>query len=182
LVDRSADLGATTAVIRRFWSNSCLIWPLTLGFGSLFPLRWCEETQRYFGETCESQDFTLAVIGVAIMIAVEEPGSDFSQIACPDWLTAQHTRGLFARRPVIHQYEFHAAPPSAKQNTASDGWKAFGGGSTEVICVVGLSLFNSTFPAESEMYFPSLPGSSRLRSISLAGILDTLSPAIGFSE
>ena len=45
-----------------------------------------------------------------------------------DWLTAQHTRGLFAGRPVIHQCELHVAPPSAKQNTASDGWKAFGGG------------------------------------------------------
>ena len=32
---------------------------------------------------------------------------------------------------------------------------------------------NRPFPAESEMYFPSSPGSSRLRSISLAGILDT---------
>ena len=32
-----------------------------------------------------------AVVGVAIMIAVGEPRPDFSQIARPDWLTAQHT-------------------------------------------------------------------------------------------
>jgi hypothetical protein len=115
-------------MIRRFWPNACVIWPVTLGLGSLFQLSWREETQRYSGETCESHDGTLAVIGVAIMIAVEDPGSDFSQIACPDWLTAQHTRGLFAGRPVIHQCEFHVAPPSVKQNTVSDGWKAFGGG------------------------------------------------------
>ena len=74
------------------------------------------------------RDRTPAVVGVAIMIAVEEPGPDFSEIACPDWLTAQQTERLLAGPPAIHQYEFHVAPPSAKQNTVSDGWKTFGGG------------------------------------------------------
>jgi hypothetical protein len=71
---------------------------------------------------------TPAVIGVAIMVAVEEPGPDFSEIACLDWLTAQHTERLLAGLPAIHQYEFHVAPPSAKQNTASDEREIFGGG------------------------------------------------------
>jgi len=77
---------------------------------------------------CKSQNRTLAVIDVAIMIAVAKPRPDLSQIACPDWLTAQHTERLLAWRPAIHQYEFHVAPPSAKQNTVSAEWEIFGGG------------------------------------------------------
>ena len=76
----------------------------------------------------EIQHGASAVIGVAIMIAVGEPRPDFSQIARPDWLAAQHTERLRAGRPAIHQYESHVAPPNAKQNTVSDGWKALGGG------------------------------------------------------
>jgi hypothetical protein len=76
----------------------------------------------------ERHDRTRAMFGIAIMIAVEEPGPDFSEIACPDWLTTQHAEGLLAGPPVIHQYEFHVAPPNAKQNTVSDEREIFGGG------------------------------------------------------
>ena len=69
-----------------------------------------------------------AVIGVAIMIAVGELRSDFSEVTCPDWLAAQHTDGFLAGRPAIHQYESHVAPPNAKQNTVSDEWEILGGG------------------------------------------------------
>src|ERR1700733_16302697 len=116
------------------------------------------------------------------MIAVEEPGSDFSKISCPDRLTAQHTRGVPGWLPVIHQYEFHVAPPGATRNAASDEWEDIRLGSTEVISAVGLSFSTRPFPVESEMYFPTSLVWSRLRSISLAVILDTLSPAFGFSE
>ena len=75
-----------------------------------------------------SQDGAFAVFGVAFIIAVGEPRLDFSQIARPDRLTAQHAEGLRAGRPAIHQDESHVAPPTAKQNTVSDGWKALGGG------------------------------------------------------
>jgi hypothetical protein len=79
------------------------------------------------------------------MIAVGEPRPDFSQIARPDWLTAQHTERLRAWRPAIHQYESHVAPPKAKQNTVSDGWETLGGGAQRWFLPSGLSLFCSTF-------------------------------------
>ena len=78
--------------------------------------------------TLESQHGFLAVIGIAIMVAVRQPRLDLSQVARPDWPAAQHTQGLCAGRPPVHQYESHVAPPSAKQNTVSDGWKVLGGG------------------------------------------------------
>ena len=61
----------------------------------------------------ENQDGAFAVIGVAIMIAVGEPRTDFSQIVRPDWLAAQHTERLRAGRPAIHQHESHVPPPFA---------------------------------------------------------------------
>ena len=64
----------------------------------------------------ENLDGASAVIGVAIMITVGEPGPDFSQIARPDRLTAQYTESLRAGRPAIHQYESHVAPSNAKRN------------------------------------------------------------------
>jgi hypothetical protein len=76
----------------------------------------------------ESQDGAFAVTGVAIEIAVGELRPDFTQIAPADGFTALHTQGLRAWRPAIHQYESHVAPPNAKQNTTSEGWKALGGG------------------------------------------------------
>jgi hypothetical protein len=76
----------------------------------------------------DQQIGAFAVIGVTIMIAVGEPRPDFSQIARPDGLTAQHAERLRGGRPAIHQYESHVAPPNAKQNTVSGGWKALGGG------------------------------------------------------
>jgi len=69
----------------------------------------------------ESQDGSFAVIGVAVMVAVRQPRLDFSQIARPDRLTAQHTQGLRVGRPAVHQNESHVAPPNAKQNTVSAG-------------------------------------------------------------
>jgi hypothetical protein len=68
------------------------------------------------------------VIHVAIVIAVGEVRPDFSQVACFDRLAALHAADLRAGRPASHQYEFHVAPPNAKQNTVSDGWRALGGG------------------------------------------------------
>src|SRR5947207_10891151 len=105
--------------------------------------------------TLDSQDGPPAVIGIASMIAVGELRVDFAQIAPPDWPAAQHTQGLWAGRPPIHQYESHVAPPNAKQNTVSDGWKAFGGGAHRWFLPSGLSLFRSTFSAGTEMYLPS---------------------------
>jgi hypothetical protein len=70
---------ATMGVIRRFWPNHRLIWPLALGFG--FRARWREHDERCSGEIGESLDRARAMIGIAIMAAVEEPGPDLSQIA-----------------------------------------------------------------------------------------------------
>jgi hypothetical protein len=93
----------------------------------------------------ESHDGLFAVIDVAIMIAVREPRPDFSQIARPDWLTAEHTERLLAGRSAIHQYESHVAPSKAKQDTVSDGWKRLGGEAQRWFLPSGLSLFRSTF-------------------------------------
>ena len=65
---------------------------------------------------------------VAIVIAVDEIRSEFPQVACFDPLIALDTTDLRAKRPVIHQYEFHVAPPNVKQNTVSDGRETLGGG------------------------------------------------------
>src|ERR1700730_4615609 len=111
LVDCSADPVAAP----EFRPNPCLPWPLTLSFGLRSHLRWGEETQRGYGEICEALSSTFTVISVASMIAVEEAGSDFSQIATPDRFATQRTRRLLAGRPVLHTHEFHVAPPSAKQ-------------------------------------------------------------------
>jgi hypothetical protein len=56
-------------------------------------------------------DGNLAVTGVALVIAVGEPRCKFSQVALPDWLTAQRTERLRAGCPAIHQDEFHMPPP-----------------------------------------------------------------------
>jgi hypothetical protein len=68
---------------------------------------------------CQSQDGAFAMIGVAIMIAVDEVRSEFAQIVWPDWPTAQRTDGLPTGHPAIHQYEPHVAPPGVKQNSVS---------------------------------------------------------------
>ena len=65
---------------------------------------------------------------VAILVAVDEARSEFSQVARSDRLIAHHTQGSQARHPPIHQDESHVAPPNVKQNTVSDGWGASGGG------------------------------------------------------
>jgi hypothetical protein len=67
------------------------------------------------------------VLGVAIVIAVGELRPDFSQVACFDRLETAHAKGPWARLPAIHQYEFHVAPPNAKQYAVADGWKILGG-------------------------------------------------------
>ena len=68
----------------------------------------------------ECKDGSLAVIGVAPVIAVEEPRHDVSQVALPDRLTAQRTERLRAGCPAVHQDEFHVASPDAK-NIVSAG-------------------------------------------------------------
>src|SRR3981081_2713372 len=95
--------------------------------------------------TFDSHDGRFAVIGVATMIAVGEPRPDFSQVARSDWLTAQHTERLRAGRPAIYQDESHVAPPNAKQNTVSDGWKALGGGAPRGFMPSGVALLASPF-------------------------------------
>ena len=57
----------------------------------------------------ENQHSLFAVIGVAIMIAVGELCPDFSEIARPDSLTAQHTESLRVGRRAIRQDESHVA-------------------------------------------------------------------------
>ena len=68
----------------------------------------------------ESRRGTLAVTGVALVIAVGEPRYKFSQVALPDWVTARRTDRLRAGCPAIHQDEFHMASPDAK-NTVCAG-------------------------------------------------------------
>jgi hypothetical protein len=70
----------------------------------------------------DDQDDGFAVTGVTLVIAVGELRPDFSPMAQTDWLTAQRTEELRAGCSVIHQDEFHVAPPNAKENTVSAGW------------------------------------------------------------
>jgi hypothetical protein len=67
------------------------------------------------------------MVGVAIVIAVGEVRPDFSQVARFDRLEAAHAKEPRARRPAIHEDEFHVAPPNAKQNTVPEGCKTLGG-------------------------------------------------------
>ena len=59
----------------------------------------------------EREGGNLAVTGVALVIAVGEPRRKFSQVALPDWLTAQRAERLRAGCPAIHQDKFHMPPP-----------------------------------------------------------------------
>jgi hypothetical protein len=68
------------------------------------------------------------VVRIAIVIAVDEVRHHFSQVVFFDRLIAHHAEGLRAGLPAIHQDESHVAPPDAKQNTVSIGWKTLGGG------------------------------------------------------
>ena len=68
----------------------------------------------------ERKDGSFAVIDVALVIAVEEPRHDVSQVALPDRLTAQRTERLRAGCSAIHQDESHAASPHAN-NTMCAG-------------------------------------------------------------
>jgi hypothetical protein len=147
-----------------------------------FHLRRREKTQGGGGEICESLRGTFAVTSVAIMIAVEEPRSDFPKIGCPDRLTAQHTRGLFGGPLVIHQYEFHVASPSATRNAASDECEDIWWWSAEVISAVGSFLFDSDLSGRIGNVISVSIGLVSVALNLLAGILDTLSPAFGFSE
>jgi hypothetical protein len=69
----------------------------------------------------ESQISAYAVIGIAFVIAVEEPSADLFQIACSDALTTPRTKGFPARRPAVYQNVSHVALPRVKQNTMSEG-------------------------------------------------------------
>ncbi len=61
----------------------------------------------------ERWDAKLAATGVALVLAVGEPRRKFSQVALPDWLTAQRTERLRAGCPAIHQDEFQGDSPVA---------------------------------------------------------------------
>jgi hypothetical protein len=69
----------------------------------------------------ESQSSAYAVIGIAFVIAVEEPSADLFQIAHADVLTTPGTKGFPARRPAVYQYVSHVALPRLKQNTVAEG-------------------------------------------------------------
>jgi hypothetical protein len=61
------------------------------------------------------------MIGIAFVIAVEEPSADFFQIARSDVVTASRTKGLPAWRPAVYQNVSHVALPALKQNTVPEG-------------------------------------------------------------
>jgi hypothetical protein len=69
----------------------------------------------------------LAVLGVAIVIAIDEMRSDLSQIAFFDRLIAHHAGRLRTGLPAVHQDESHAMPPDTKQNAGSAGRETWGG-------------------------------------------------------
>jgi hypothetical protein len=67
----------------------------------------------------EKNDGAFAMSHVAIVIAIDEVRSDFSQVARSDWLIAHHTQGSRTGLSAIYQDESHVAPPNVKQNTIS---------------------------------------------------------------
>lgn len=69
----------------------------------------------------ESQSSAYAVIGIAFVIAVEEPSADLFQIAHTDVLTTPRTEGTPARRPAVYQNVSHVALLRLMQNTVSEG-------------------------------------------------------------
>src|SRR6516164_2495099 len=71
----------------------------------------------------ERWDEKLAVTGVALVIAVGEPRRKFSQVALPDWLTAQRTERLRAGCPAIHHHEFHMSFPRFVSCTERVHWR-----------------------------------------------------------
>jgi hypothetical protein len=101
----------------------------------------------------EKLDRASAVIRIATVIAIDEERSDFMQIVRSNRPFAHHARGSRERRPAIYQDESHVAPPSAKQNTVSDEWKALGRGALPS----GLSLFRSTFSGGNGNVLAVLP-------------------------
>jgi hypothetical protein len=50
------------------------------------------------------------VVGVAILIAVDELRTNFSQVARSDQLLALHAAGVRAGRPAVHQRKSHMVP------------------------------------------------------------------------
>lgn len=76
----------------------------------------------------EKNDGAAAVIGIAIVIAVNQVRPNFPQVASVNRPFARHAEGLSAGRPAVHQHESHVAPPNAKQNTVSEERRRFGGG------------------------------------------------------
>jgi hypothetical protein len=67
------------------------------------------------------------MIGVAIVIAVGEVRPDFSQVTCFDRPQTARTKRPWARRPAIHQDEFHVTPPNATQCAVAKEWETLGG-------------------------------------------------------
>src|SRR5437016_343107 len=64
----------------------------------------------------ECRELHFAIAEVTVVIAVGEPGCEFSQVALSDRLTAQGTEGSRLGRPAIHQDEFHCPSPNEKQS------------------------------------------------------------------
>jgi hypothetical protein len=58
---------------------------------------------RSFRFGYQSQGRTFAVAGIAILIAVDELRTNFSQVACSDPRLAHHAEGVRAGRPAVHQ-------------------------------------------------------------------------------
>jgi hypothetical protein len=59
----------------------------------------------------EMLEGALAVVGVAMVIAIDEMCADLSQVACFDRLATSRATGLPAGCPAIHQCESHVASP-----------------------------------------------------------------------
>jgi hypothetical protein len=63
----------------------------------------------------ESQDGSITVIDVALLVEAGEPRCDFSQVALSDRLTAQRSERLRSGCTAIQHHEFHVPPPNEKQ-------------------------------------------------------------------
>jgi hypothetical protein len=75
-------------------------WPLTL---------WHERYSRCSRVSCDSEERTLAVVGIAILIAVDELCANFAQVARSDHFLALHAEGIRAGKPAVHQRESYMA-------------------------------------------------------------------------
>lgn len=70
-----------------------------------------------------------------LILRLEEPRSDLSQLARPDGFTAQYTESCGEALLPFTNTDLMWRAPNTKQKTASD---AFGRGSAEVVSAIGI--------------------------------------------